>query len=186
VPARKAIVPTTVEAHWIGRYRQEIEAAVYFCGLEALQNVVKYAGASHAVGRLEKTDGAVEFSVADDGAGFDPEARPCSAGTANMADRLEALGGTLEVRSRPGEGTVIAGRIPARRTLLQIGGRYLRSYGHPPENGAHITRTSRSRGSDAVRGGYRRRWGRERTSEPPPSAGGSGAACSDRLLLREV
>jgi signal transduction histidine kinase len=59
-------------------------------------------------------DGAFEFSVAEDGAGFDPETTPHGAGTANMKDRLEALGGTLEVRSRPGEGTVIAGRIPAR------------------------------------------------------------------------
>lgn len=121
--ARKAVVPTTVEAHWIGRYRQEIAAAVYCCGPEALQNVVQYAGASHAVVRLDETDGALDFSIADDGAGFDPETTPRGAGTANMADRLEALGGTLEVRSRPGEGTVIAGRIPARRTLLHIGRR---------------------------------------------------------------
>jgi hypothetical protein len=67
-----------------------------------------------------------------------------------MADRLEARGGTLAVRSRPGEGMVIAGRIPARRTLLHIGRRYLRSDGRPPENGAPIMPTSRSRGSDAV------------------------------------
>jgi signal transduction histidine kinase len=96
---------------------------VYFCCLEALQNVVKYAGASHTVVRLEETDGALEFSVADDGAGFDPETTPCGAGTVNMMDRLEALGGMLEVWSRPGEGTVIGGRIPARRTLLHIGRR---------------------------------------------------------------
>jgi hypothetical protein len=112
---------------------------------------VKYAGASHAVVRLEETEGALEFSVADDGAGFAPETTPRSAGTANMADRLEALGGTLEVRSRPGEGTAIAGRIPARRTLLHIGRRYLTSDGRPPESCAHVMPTSRSRGRDAVR-----------------------------------
>ena len=159
---------------------------MYFCGLEGLQNVVNYVGASHAVVRLEAMDGALALSVADDGAGFAPETTPRGAGTANMADRLEALGGTLEVRSRPGEGTVIAGRIPARRTLLHIGRRYLRSDGRPPENGAHIMRPARSRGSAAVRGRYRPRGGRERTSETPPSAGGSSAACSGRLLLGEV
>jgi signal transduction histidine kinase len=96
---------------------------MFFHGLEALQNVVNYPGASRAVVRLEGTDSALEFSVANDGAGFDPETTPRGAGTTNMADQLEALGRTLEVWSRPGEGTVIARRIPPRRTLLHIGRR---------------------------------------------------------------
>jgi hypothetical protein len=61
---------------------------VFFHGLEALQNVVNYAGASRAVVRLEGTDSALEFSVADDGAGFDPETTRRGAGTANKADRF--------------------------------------------------------------------------------------------------
>jgi signal transduction histidine kinase len=126
-PAVKALLEGGRSHHRRGpldrRYRQEIEAAGYFCCLEALQNVVKHAGASHAIVRLEETNGALEVSVADDAAGFDPEATPRGAGTANMADRLEALGRTVEVRFRPGEGTGIAGRIPARRTLLHVGRR---------------------------------------------------------------
>ena len=73
--AAKSPVPTTVAADGVGRYPQEVEAAVYFCVLEALQNVAKYAGASHAEVRLEASGDQLLFEVADDGAGFDPEPR---------------------------------------------------------------------------------------------------------------
>ena len=71
--ARRSPVPVTVEADGLGRYPQEAEAAVYFCALEALQNVAKYAGASGAAVplRVRGHDDALEFSVTDDGAGFD-------------------------------------------------------------------------------------------------------------------
>ena len=114
--ARKAAVPTTVEVDSIGRYPQEVEAAVYFCCLEALQNVAKYAGASKASIRLLADHGSLGFEIEDDGAGFDTGAIGYGTGLQGMADRLDAIGGTLEVRSQPGEGTTITGRIPARAT----------------------------------------------------------------------
>jgi signal transduction histidine kinase len=112
--ARKAAVPTVVTADGVGRYPQEIEAAVYFCTLEALNNVAKYAGASSASVRLEQRDGVLRFDVNDDGGGFDPEATGYGTGLRGMADRLDAIGGTLEVRSTPGSGTTIVGIVPMR------------------------------------------------------------------------
>jgi signal transduction histidine kinase len=111
--ARKVHVPVTVEADGLGRYPQEVEAAVYFCCLEALQNIVKYAEASHVSVNLSIEADQLNFSVTDDGKGFDPASIPQGSGLQGMADRMEALGGTLEVRSEPGTGTTVTGRIPA-------------------------------------------------------------------------
>jgi signal transduction histidine kinase len=113
--ARKAAVPVAVEANGVGRFDPDVEAGVYFCVLEALNNVAKYAGASHVDVRLWRQDGEVVFEVRDDGAGFDPAARGYGTGLRGMADRLEALGGTLEVQSAPRAGTKILGRVPAAR-----------------------------------------------------------------------
>ena len=110
--ARKAVVPTTVIADGVGRYPQDVEAAVYFCVLEALQNVAKYAGASQAEIRLAASAHGLRFEVTDDGAGFDPQSRGYGTGLQGMADRLNAHGGSLDVRSAPGVGTTIAGRLP--------------------------------------------------------------------------
>jgi len=110
--ARKAAVPVTVEAPGLGRYPQDIEAAVYFCVLEALQNVAKYARASRATVALACPDGRLEFTVTDDGDGFDPAQATRGTGLQGMADRLAAAGGTLRVRSRPGLGTTISGTLP--------------------------------------------------------------------------
>ncbi len=111
---RKSPVPVTVEADGLGRYPQEAEAAVYFCVLEALQNVAKYAAASQAAVRLAGSAGALEFSITDDGAGFDTASAGYGSGLQGMADRLAALGGDLRVRSRPGHGATVTGRFPAR------------------------------------------------------------------------
>ena len=110
--ARKSPVPVSVEAGSVGRHSQEEEAAVYFCALEALQNVAKYAGASRAVVRLTERDGNLAFEVEDDGAGFDTASVPYGTGLQGMADRLAALGGELEVRSEPGRGTAVIGLVP--------------------------------------------------------------------------
>jgi signal transduction histidine kinase len=110
--ARKAAVPTTVEADGVGRYDQQVEATVYFCTLEALQNVAKYAGATTAVVRLAHADGSLSFEIADDGRGFDPAAASGS-GLQGMADRLDAIGGTFAVESSRGGGTVVRGSIAA-------------------------------------------------------------------------
>ncbi len=111
--ARKAPVPVVVEVDGVGRYRQDVEAAVYFSCLEAMQNVAKYADATRACITLMVEEGDLRFSVEDDGVGFDPSAIVYGTGLQGMADRLDAIGGTLEVRSAPGEGTAIRGRIPA-------------------------------------------------------------------------
>jgi signal transduction histidine kinase len=110
--ARKSQLPAQVEADGITRYSQEAEAAVYFCCLEALQNVAKYADATRVTISLSGRNGELKFAVADDGCGFDADTTPLGAGLQNMADRLAALGGSIDVRSPPGEGTTVAGRIP--------------------------------------------------------------------------
>jgi signal transduction histidine kinase len=111
--AAKASMPVAIEAVGVGRYRQEVEAAVYFCCAEALQNVAKYAGTCNVEARLAEEDGYLTFSVADDGAGLDPSASPAGTGIQGMTDRVEALGGTLQVRTTLGRGTTISGRLPA-------------------------------------------------------------------------
>ena len=111
--ARKAAVPTEIRSEGVGRYPQDIEAAVYFCALEALNNVAKYSGATAAEVRLLQSNGELTFQVADDGAGFVLAETSYGTGLQGMADRLEAIGGALEVRSEPGEGTTVTGRIPA-------------------------------------------------------------------------
>jgi signal transduction histidine kinase len=109
---RKASVLVTLETDGVGRYPQEAEAAVYFSCLEALQNVAKYAEASAATVRLAQTNGSLVFEVVDDGVGFDPEAAERGSGLQGIADRLAALGGTLDVRSAPGAGATLTGTIP--------------------------------------------------------------------------
>jgi signal transduction histidine kinase len=111
--ARKAALPVSVEAREIGRFPQDVEATVYFCTLEALNNVAKYAEASHATVRLTNGAGEIRFEVADDGRGFDPAVTGYGTGLQGMADRLAAVGGELTVRSSPGDGTAVAGRLPA-------------------------------------------------------------------------
>ena len=110
--ARKAPLPVEVHADGIARYPQETEAAVYFCCLEALQNVAKYAGASEASIRLSASNGRLDFAVQDDGAGFDLSASPKGSGLTNMTDRVDALGGSLVLTSTPGEGTLVTGSLP--------------------------------------------------------------------------
>jgi signal transduction histidine kinase len=110
--ARKSVVPTSLESTGVGRYPPEVEATIYFCTLEALQNVAKYAAATQARIRLDGEDGHVTFEIEDDGAGFDAGATGYGTGLRGMADRLDAIGGSLDVRSGPGRGTTIAGRVP--------------------------------------------------------------------------
>jgi signal transduction histidine kinase len=110
--ADKAPLPVMLEADGIGRYPREAEAAVYFCISEALQNVAKYARASRATIALSCPDGHIEFSVTDDGAGFDTAHSRHGTGLQGMADRLAAAGGTLRIHSQHGFGTNINGTLP--------------------------------------------------------------------------
>jgi signal transduction histidine kinase len=110
--SRRSVVPVELYPDGAGRYPQEVEAAIYFSVLEALQNVSKYANARRASVRLVEADGALTFEVEDDGVGFDAATAGHGTGLQGIADRLAALDGTVEVRSTPGEGTTVAGRIP--------------------------------------------------------------------------
>jgi signal transduction histidine kinase len=110
--ARKSPLPVSVQAENVGRAGQDVEAAAYFCVLEALQNASKYANASSVTVRLARENGSLRFSVGDDGIGFDPADTPPGSGLTNMRDRLEALGGSVDVRSGPGGGTRVSGHIP--------------------------------------------------------------------------
>jgi signal transduction histidine kinase len=110
--ANRAPMPVVVDANGIGRFSREAESTLYFCILEALQNVAKYADAARATVSLCQLDGRLEFSVADDGAGFDPSAAMHGTGLQGMADRLSAVGGQLQIASTPGLGTTISGTVP--------------------------------------------------------------------------
>jgi len=111
--ARRSTLPVEVRAAGIGRYSQELEAAIYFCCLEALQNAGKYAGEGASVSiHIWEEAGGLLFEVTDDGAGFDVRKRSVGAGFTNMNDRLGAIGGTLRVESAPGRGTKVAGTTP--------------------------------------------------------------------------
>jgi len=110
--ARKATLPVDVEADGVGRFPQDTEAAVYFCVLEALQNVQKYADASRAVVRLSTVREELHFEVNDDGKGFEPATQKMGSGSQNMRDRIDALGGSMEVKSATGAGTSVVGYLP--------------------------------------------------------------------------
>jgi signal transduction histidine kinase len=112
--ATRAPLAVRVDTAGIGRYSAEMEAAVYFCVMEALQNAGKHAGeGATATVTVTARDGTLGFEVADDGAGFDVGgATEQGHGFVNMSDRLGAFGGTLTVRSTPGAGTTVTGVLP--------------------------------------------------------------------------
>ena len=109
--ARNSPLPVIVRAENVDRYREDVEAAVYFSCMEALQNAVKHAQDASVRISLEG-NGTLCFEVGDDGVGFAVTDTPAGSGLANMRDRVEAVGGSLTLRSAPGEGTTVAGVIP--------------------------------------------------------------------------
>jgi signal transduction histidine kinase len=106
----RAALPTAVDAEEIGRYPQQVEAAIYFCCLEALQNVTKHATGARNVAVTLAPD-PLRFEIRDDGPGFDVDRCPHGAGLDNMRDRMAAVGGRLEITSAGGRGTTVKGRI---------------------------------------------------------------------------
>ena len=94
------------------RYPAEIEGAVYFSCLEAIQNAVRYAGASRVLVDIHERDGSLVFSVIDDGRGFDPGRRRSGSGLQNVSDRVRATGGHLRISSAAGSGTTVSGSVP--------------------------------------------------------------------------
>jgi signal transduction histidine kinase len=122
--AERSALPTTVEAPSLGRYPAEVEATVYFCCLEALQNAAKHAGDGARVTiRVEEDASGLVFEVIDDGAGFS-QARGLGAGFVNMSDRVGALGGSLQVDSAPGRGARVAGGASAGGGDRALGQRF--------------------------------------------------------------
>ena len=110
--ARRAAPGVTVHGHGARRCRQEVETAVYFSCLAALDNAAKHAGEAHVWIRLTDTGDALRFTVRDSGAGFDPSRTRAGSGIAHMRDRLAAIGGTLTIDSAPAQGTRVSGYVP--------------------------------------------------------------------------
>jgi signal transduction histidine kinase len=118
--------PLTVEVHAdsIHRYPLEVEAAVYFCCLEALQNAVKHARATTLVINVEESADELSFTAADNGQGVDVTRARSGSGIQNMMDRMAALQGSLDLGAEPGGGTLVSGRLPVR------------AFRQPPDGGA--------------------------------------------------
>ena len=110
---RSAPIETRLDVEGLRRYAPEVEAAVYFCCLEAVQNAAKHAGiTARATIRVRETGADLVFDVSDNGSGFRPAEAAQSGGLTNMRDRAGAAGGTLEVTSAPGAGTLVHGLVP--------------------------------------------------------------------------
>jgi len=114
--ARSAAVPASVDAPGLSRYDAGIEAAIYFCCLEGLQNAAKHAGdGARATVRVWENGRALRFEIGDNGAGLDPMVGERGTGLTNMRDRLGAVGGELRIESTLGRGTRVIGAIPLER-----------------------------------------------------------------------
>lgn len=113
--ADRSPAPIRLDLGQIGRLAPDVEAAIYFSVLEAVQNAAKHASADRVDIRLERTDDAVTFSVGDDGVGF-METDHEGQGLTNLRDRLGAIGGTLHIESERGTGSTITGRVPLAGT----------------------------------------------------------------------
>jgi signal transduction histidine kinase len=111
---RKAALPVSLLAESIDRYPRDVEAAVYFTVLEALQNTAKYAQATSAEVRLSEENGDLRFVVTDDGTGFDMGQVTNGAGLSGISDRMDTVGGSWSVASARGSGTTITGKVPVR------------------------------------------------------------------------
>jgi signal transduction histidine kinase len=118
--ARRAPIPVSVETDGIGRYPEQIEAAVYFCALEALRSAAWHADATHASVRLSANGGDLRFEVTGDGQRPGAGAGPWDADLQAMADRVDALGGEILIAAAPGRGSRINGRVPVPATGLPV------------------------------------------------------------------
>jgi signal transduction histidine kinase len=111
---RRSPAPVSVRVRGIGRHPSDVEIAVYFCCLEAMQNVAKHAGPdTEAVIRLWRDAQRLWFEVTDRGTGFDPATVPRASGLVNMRDRIEAIGGVLRITASEGHGSTVRGWVPA-------------------------------------------------------------------------
>ncbi|MBW0119560.1 sensor histidine kinase, partial [Pseudonocardia abyssalis] len=110
--AARSPLAVQVRAADVGRHPEPVEAAVYFCCLEALQNAAKHAPGSEVEIGIGRRDGQLVVEVADTGPGFPAGAAPTGAGLQNMADRLGAVGGSVRWVSAPGVGTTVTATVP--------------------------------------------------------------------------
>ena len=110
--ANRSPLDVALDTEGLARYGGDVEAAVYFCCLEALQNAGKHAAESHVTLRVWEESGGLLFEVADDGPGFDVRRARGGQGYTNMADRLGAIGGAVRWESQVGRGTTIRGSVP--------------------------------------------------------------------------
>ena len=115
-------LPVELVAADLGRYPAGVEAAAYFCALEALQNSAKHSAAKAIRLDLRGGPGVLEVIVQDDGSGFDLGATRVGAGLANMRDRVESAGGTLTIETAPSRGTLVAASLPGVRRLSSTEG----------------------------------------------------------------
>lgn len=113
--AARSPSPVTVDVAPV-RAEPEVEAAVYFCCLEALQNAAKHAAGAPVTISATAEGGHLAFDVADDGPGFDPQTSSAGHGFQNMADRIGAVGGWVRWESAPGAGVRIHGEVPLAAT----------------------------------------------------------------------
>ena len=111
--ASRAALPTFADVK-VGRHPQDVEAAIYFCCMEALQNAGPHAGdTANALVKVWENSDALQWEVSDDGDGFDlDQGGGDGHGFVNMRDRMGAFGGTIAVTSMPGQGTAIRGSVP--------------------------------------------------------------------------
>jgi signal transduction histidine kinase len=115
-------LPVDVIAEDVPRPARPIEAALYFCCLEALQNAAKHSGARRVTVHIDAPEeGSLRLVVRDDGCGFDTAHGPRGVGMANMRDRVDAAGGLLSVDSTPGQGTVVTVRVPSGVVAMGVG-----------------------------------------------------------------
>ena len=113
--ARRSAVPVDLEVTATARFPEPVETAAYYVASEALANAMKHARASHVKIALAARDGSLLLSVRDDGVGGADPAR--GSGLAGLADRVEALGGSIHVRSAAGTGTRITVNLPGEYDL---------------------------------------------------------------------
>jgi len=107
-------VETTIE---IGEEPgRDEERLVYRLVQEALTNAVKHANASHVTVNAQEDEGEIRIGIRDDGDGFDPTTPTAGRGLTGMRERIELLGGEIEVSSKPGEGTEISARVPLQKS----------------------------------------------------------------------
>ncbi|MHB8658476.1 MAG: HAMP domain-containing sensor histidine kinase [Solirubrobacteraceae bacterium] len=113
--AERIEIPTRFDVPDGGRCAPHVEATVYFCCLEALQNAAKHAGGdARASVTITEQDGALSFEVSDDGIGFERSSLELGTGLQHITDRVAALSGTLRISSAPGQGTRVRGTVPLR------------------------------------------------------------------------